>query len=91
MKYFFTACWAIVCIVVLFIGHSYWKERTTVKGMPNEVTSSVKADPKEAQVDDTRLLALTKNWPDTAKETFQQSMKEKKAFKISFVGSSALH
>ena len=31
MKYFFTAVWGIICVGVLFYGHSYWNERTAVK------------------------------------------------------------
>ncbi|XJZ27100.1 SGNH/GDSL hydrolase family protein [Bacillota bacterium Lsc_1132] len=88
MKYFLTASLAVVSIVVLFFGHSYWKERTAVKA--DAVDTPVVAEaaaPKASQASD--FVQLTKNWPVAAQKQFAQSVKAKKTFTILFVGSRA--
>ncbi len=92
MKYLLTVVWTIVCAVVLFIGHSYWKERTTVKGIAEkQLTSSESEKPQNTagpNFDD--LLAKTKNWPEPARTQFEQALKQNQKFTILFVGSKAL-
>jgi hypothetical protein len=88
MKSIFTAFWAIVCIVVLFYGHSYWSKKTDVKA--NMDTSIEVKTQSETYEDVTQYLNMAKNWPESAKQKFQETLKEKKPFKILFVGSTAL-
>ncbi|MCQ6279994.1 hypothetical protein [Bacillus sp. EB600] len=92
MKYFFTTVWAIICVVVLFYGHSYWSQRTAVKAETDQqINYSVTpetAKTNEPNVDE--ILAKAQNWPEPARQQFQQSVQQNKPFKILFVGSTAL-
>jgi hypothetical protein len=88
MKYIFTAFWAIVCIVVLFYGHSYWSDRTEVKA---SAEPSIEEGPQiETYEDQAKYLNMAKYWPESSKIDFQKALKAKKPFKILFVGSTAL-
>jgi hypothetical protein len=88
MKYILTAFWAIVCIVVLFYGNTYWSKKTDVKA-GTDTSIEVKTQ-IETYEDVTKYLNMARNWPESAKEDFQKTLKEKKTFKILFVGSTAL-
>lgn len=89
MKYLLTVAWAIVCMVILFLGHSYWNEKTMVKASPDKIDVSLKTE-TVAQVDTTKQFALTKNWPEEARQEFQKALQAQKPFKILFAGSLAL-
>lgn len=86
MKYFFTAIWAIVCMMVLFFGHSYWNERTAVQADQPPAIVVPQAD--EVKLDE--YLELAKNWPQAARQQFKQALQDKQPYKILFVGSTAL-
>jgi hypothetical protein len=88
MKYFFTALWAIVCLVVLFFGYRHWNDKTAVHADVAEKTTV--AAVKEETVDISALAQKTKNWPEQAQTQFQQAVAKKKPFKILFIGSTAL-
>jgi hypothetical protein len=88
MKYILTAFWAIVCIIVLFYGHSYWSKKTEVKA-GTDTSTEVKTQ-VETYEDETKYLNMAKNWPESSKLEFQKTLKDKKPFKILFVGSTAL-
>jgi hypothetical protein len=92
MKVFFTAVWAVICLVILFYGHSYWNDRTAVKAeiekKVSSPTSQASKQTNEQNYDE--LLAKAQNWPESARQQFQQKLKQKKSFKILFVGSAAL-
>jgi hypothetical protein len=99
VKNFLTAIWIVVCIAVLFIGHKYWNDKTEVKANSDksDITYTVSNEKKDkikksnVKVDkSTELLSLAKNWPETAKSQFQQSLQKKTPFKILFVGSNAI-
>lgn len=95
MKYVFTALWAIACVVILFFGHIHWSEQTTVKAddqtkVPITNTSAKQASKTKTDVIDANaLIEKTTNWPQAAQTQFKQALKEKKPFKILFVGSLA--
>jgi hypothetical protein len=88
MKYFFTAFWAIVCIFVLIYGHSYWSDRTEVK--VDAAPTTEEGTQIETYKDEAKYLKMAKNWPESTKIEFQKALREKKPFKILFVGSTAL-
>jgi predicted MPP superfamily phosphohydrolase len=82
MKYILTAAWAIICVIVLFVGQSYWNERTDVKAVTEKTKPS-----SETKID---YFHLTKNWPSEARQQFLQAQRNQKPFHILFVGSMAL-
>jgi hypothetical protein len=93
MKVFITAVWAIVCLVILFYGHSYWNERTAVKAEIEKKIASpkvVQEIKKENEPNYDEILAKAQNWPESARQQFQKSLEQKQLFKILFVGSTAL-
>ncbi|WML55195.1 SGNH/GDSL hydrolase family protein [Neobacillus sp. PS3-12] len=92
MKVFFTAVWAIICLVILFYGHSYWSDRTAVKAEIEKKAASPanKASKQTNEPNYDEFLAKAQNWPEAARQQFQQKLKQKKSFKILFVGSTAL-
>lgn len=101
MKYFLTAGWAVICIVVLFMGRSYWHERTSIH--PDSIeenvvsalaspstTANASAAESAAPANVTKLLALAKNWPAPAQAQFKQALHAKKPMKLLFLGSKAM-
>lgn len=92
MKVFFTTVWAIICLVILFYGHSYWSERTAIKAEIEKKAASpaiqVTRQTNEPNFDE--ILAKAQNWPESARQQFQKSLEQKQTFKILFVGSAAL-
>lgn len=100
MKYFLTATWAVLCIVVLLFGRAYWHERTIVHPTEKVEIEAAAVVPKEAAVaktkdapvitDKSTLLGLAKNWPASAQVQLKQAAKTKKPFKLLFVGSRTI-
>jgi hypothetical protein len=92
MKVFFTAVWAVICLVILFYGHSYWNDRTAGKAEIEKKVSSptIQASKQTNETNYVEFLAKAQNWPESARQQFQQTLKQKKSFKILFVGSTAL-
>ncbi|WP_286230082.1 SGNH/GDSL hydrolase family protein [Neobacillus mesonae] len=94
MKNFFTLLLGIICIAVLFVGHSYWKKQIAVSAnnKPAIAEKQEKTGSESAQQPDenNELLTYTSNWPDSAVERLKTTLAEKKPFKILFVGSPAI-
>jgi hypothetical protein len=92
MKVFFTTVWAIICLVILFYGHSYWSERTAVKAeIEKKATSPTVQETKQTNEPNyDEFLAKAQNWPESAKQQLQKSLVQKQPFKILFVGSTVL-
>lgn len=92
MKVILTTVWGIICVVILFYGHSYWSERTEVQTEMEKhaANSSIQGTAKSNKATYEDILAKAQNWPKTAQQQFEKSLKEDKPFKILFVGSAAL-
>jgi hypothetical protein len=92
MKNFITILLGIACIAILFYGHSYWNQRIATAS--NSTPSTSDKQPSEVNIqtneNSSELLKLTRNWPNRSVERFQQTLDEKKVFKILFVGSPAM-
>nr|WP_263324262.1 SGNH/GDSL hydrolase family protein [Neobacillus sp. Marseille-Q6967] len=94
MKNFLTVLLGIVCITVLVIGNSYWNKKIQQASAKITSVETGKLESKENNQDvadiETAVLALASNWPAAAVERFKQTLDNKEAFKILFVGSSAI-
>lgn len=97
MKNFLTVLLGIICVVVLVLGHSYWNnkieasvKKTTYPSNNQKATTKVFDQKASTKSIDQDLIALTSNWPKASINRFKQTIKEKRAFKILFVGSSAI-
>ncbi|MCM3729090.1 SGNH/GDSL hydrolase family protein [Neobacillus cucumis] len=93
MKTFFTILLGIACLTVVVWGHSNWNKKIAVAS--NHLSSFTQADGVSSQkittgFDQEEIVAYTSNWPSTAVKTFKKAIKEKKAYKILFVGSPAI-
>lgn len=88
IKYILTSLWVLVCAVVLLIGHSHWAHKIVAHS--NDTETVLAADTEEKTVDVDTLLAKAKNWPSTAQEQLKNSLKDKKRFKIVFVGTKEM-
>jgi len=92
MKNLLTVLLAMACLAVLFLGHSYWNEKIEAAPESKSITfgnqDGQDTTSEEGQTNDP--LLFTKNWPDTAVNQFKQALKEKRAFKIVFAGSTAI-
>ncbi|OLS41109.1 SGNH/GDSL hydrolase family protein [Bacillus sp. MRMR6] len=86
MKYILTAAWSLVCIIVLFYGHTHYQERIEAKSAKASVSANAV---KEVNNYDSYLL-LANNWPDSAKQQLQAALEAKTPFHILFAGSTAL-
>ncbi|MDQ0200756.1 SGNH/GDSL hydrolase family protein [Neobacillus ginsengisoli] len=97
MRNFFTILLGIICIIVLFLGHSNWNKKIAASAKNTSVPSTTLVNPTtetekntDNEMNATKLITLTKNWPPKAVEQFQQALKVKKSYKILFVGSPAI-
>jgi hypothetical protein len=97
MKNFLTVLLGIICVTVLVLGHSYWNnkieasvKKTTYPSNNQKATTKVLDQKASTKSIDQDLIALTSNWPQATVIRFKQAMEGKKAFKILFVGSSAI-
>ncbi|MEY2194036.1 SGNH/GDSL hydrolase family protein [Neobacillus sp. BF23-41] len=94
MKNFLTILLGFACITILYYGHSYWNQR--ISSASNNAPSTSKSDQQMSEMatpvddGDIDLLTLTKNWPASSVDRFKQTLNEKKAFKVLFVGSPAI-
>ncbi|MBO0961029.1 SGNH/GDSL hydrolase family protein [Neobacillus sp. MM2021_6] len=94
MKNFFTILLGLACAAVLIFGHSYWNKRIeaapkkTSSSLDNQQMTSAQTSENDKVTGD--LAAYTSNWPATAIDRFKQTQKEKKPFKVLFVGSPAI-
>ena len=91
MKYFLTAGWAIVSVIVLLIGRSYWQERITVNAVGTDapLVAEAAGSQQAATANPSSVAQLAKNWPTPAQKQLAQSIKAKKPFTVAFVGSTA--
>lgn len=95
MKNFFTLLLGIICIAVLFVGHSYWNKQIAASANQKAVTvvkekETADSGDKQPAANADELLAYTKNWPESAVKRFKATLADKKRFKILFVGSPAI-
>ncbi|WML24555.1 SGNH/GDSL hydrolase family protein [Neobacillus sp. OS1-33] len=92
MKNLFTILLGIACITILFYGHSYWNQRITTASNMAPSTSDKQPSKVDTQTNENsnELLKLTRNWPSRSIDRFQQTLDEKKVFKLLFVGSPAM-
>jgi hypothetical protein len=100
MKTFFTIIFAILCVVVLFMGNNYWQGKTAVSVGTTATEDHSSSKPKVNEKDEgksksevqstDRLLSSAQNWPESARESFEQSLQDKKTFKIMIIGSEAI-
>jgi hypothetical protein len=96
MKTFFTTIFAILCVVVLFMGNIYWQGKTAVSVETTAAEDHSSSKPKVNEKDEGKsnssdqLLSFAKNWPESAIESFDQSLQDKESFKIMIVGSEAI-
>lgn len=89
MKKAITVVLGIACVIVLFIGQSYWKQQIAASAKDKtEVTEETTTEhDKNEQTD---VVAYAKNWPESAVARFSQAVEEDKAFQILFVGSPVI-
>jgi hypothetical protein len=92
-----TALLGVAFIVVLFLGQSHWNQQTTTTVQAKPVSPSQQSSPAKIDsptddraMEEKQLLSFTSNWPAASIDRFTQTLKEKKPFKILFVGSPAL-
>lgn len=92
MKQFLLVLLAIACGAVLVMGNHYWQERTKLKAATNVETKSAPTEALKQEEEEKEQVAkdLTANWPDAARETYQQKVEEGTPFKIVIMGSPAL-
>lgn len=89
MKKAFTVVLGIACVIVLFIGQSYWKQQIAASAKDTtEVTEETTTEHEKN--DQTDVVAYAKNWPESAVARFSQAVEENKAFDILFVGSPVM-
>lgn len=82
MKVFITIILAINCAIVLFLGYTYWEDRTNVSLMENN-DSMVSGKSQNIITS----FPSTKNWPVEAKRVFKKKIQEGVPFHITLLGS----
>lgn len=93
MKKFLTVLLGIACIVVIYLGHSNWNKQIEASAKDRTVSpdnAGTIQPNSNGESDAAELLAYTTNWPENSIDRFKNTIEEKKAFKILFVGSPAL-
>ncbi|MEH7095610.1 SGNH/GDSL hydrolase family protein [Neobacillus vireti] len=92
MKNFFTILLGIACLTVLILGHSNWNKKMAVASNQPSISIPSKQANEEVTTASSKenILVYTSNWPSAAVETFKKAIKEKKTYKILFVGSPAI-
>ncbi|MBT2658635.1 SGNH/GDSL hydrolase family protein [Bacillus sp. ISL-18] len=93
MRKFLTILLGIACIGVIIVGHSTWNKKIAEASNHVSISSSNHAGeiskPASTSTQED-LLAYTANWPSQAIEAFKKALKEKRAYKVLFVGSPAI-
>ncbi|MGG1397360.1 hypothetical protein ABE288_05945 [Bacillus salipaludis] len=87
MKNFLTVLLGIICVAVLFWGHSYYNQK--IQAASNKGTEISEGTDEEAVEQSIDIDDLTKNWPDKAVGRIKQTIKEKKKFKLLLVGNKS--
>jgi hypothetical protein len=91
MKNIFTVLLGIACLVVLYLGNSYWSQQNQASVMATNSSKEKEVVKSETKVaDEPDVLAYTQNWPSEAIDRFEQTLKEETPFKMLFVGSPAI-
>ncbi|WP_342043010.1 SGNH/GDSL hydrolase family protein [Bacillus sp. OTU2372] len=93
MRKFITTLLGIVSIAVILVGHSHWNKK--IEAASNQASSSSQAQTDENSKNPSTttqedLLTSTTNWPSTAVDAFEKALKEKRTYKVLFVGSPAM-
>jgi lysophospholipase L1-like esterase len=86
MKRFLVTLLAIGCIAILIAGNKHWKEKTFVAAEKSKQKVTLAAE--EPKVDTESFMILATNWPDQAKENYQQALDEGRPFTILIAGST---
>jgi hypothetical protein len=92
MKSFLLTVLGILCMVFLFLGNTYWQERTDVSSF-KEDSERVEKKPAEVQHEEkktTDTSDLMANWPEAAQESYLKAVAEGNPYKLAIVGSQAL-
>ncbi|MFD0826436.1 SGNH/GDSL hydrolase family protein [Neobacillus sp. M.A.Huq-85] len=87
MKNFLTVLLGIICVAILFWGHSYYNQK--IEAASNKGTEISEGAGEEAVEQSIDIDDLTKNWPDKAVGRMKQTIKEKKKFKLLLVGNKS--
>jgi len=92
MRTIFTFLLGMAAVAVLLAGYFHWHQR--IEASTTHIASAAGAPESaaatsQAKTDDSDLISYTRNWPKSAADRFQQTLKENKPFKILFVGSPA--
>lgn len=95
MKNFLTVLLGIACIAVIIIGNLNWNERIQSAQATEDVkttkqNSNTESESENKETKNNDITALAANWPATAIERLKQTQAEDRAFKILFIGSSAI-
>ncbi|WGG45423.1 hypothetical protein [Rossellomorea sp. DA94] len=100
MKKFLLTLLAISCVVFLYLGNMYWKEKTTLVASEEKDTTTVENSPSEeapapeeeaAEVKGKKDLdSIISNWPEEARTHFKELKKKGEPFKLAIVGSPAM-
>ncbi|UTE77507.1 SGNH/GDSL hydrolase family protein [Rossellomorea sp. KS-H15a] len=91
MKSFLLILLSLSCIAFLYLGNTYWQERTAVSSYnitsdnpsSEAVTSSSSAEPSEE-------IVPFANWPEQAQADYQAAVDNGETYKLALVGSPAL-
>lgn len=87
MKNFLTVLLGIICVAILYWGHSYYNQK--IEAASNKGTEVSQGTGEEAVEQSIDIDDLTKNWPDKTVERMKQTIKEKKKFKLLLVGNKS--
>lgn len=104
MKSFLLTLLAISCVVFLFLGNMYWKERTSISASEQtkpvnnvEAEAAPQSEEKEEEIEEESAnetkadsQTLISNWPKGAQQRFLTMVEEGEPFKIAVVGSPAM-
>ncbi|MED3563142.1 hypothetical protein [Bacillus xiapuensis] len=87
MKNFLTVLLGVICVAVIFLGHSYYNQK--IEATSNKGIKMSEETFEEAVAPSDDFEQLTKNWPSHAVKRMKQTIKEKKQFNILLVGSGS--
>jgi hypothetical protein len=95
MKNFLLVLLAIVSVIFLILGNTYWKEKTNVTLNASSIKSedAVNSNTDEDMTEDADKIdykSTISNWPEEAQDHFLETRRNQTPFKIAIVGSQAL-
>lgn len=94
MRKFITTLLGIVSIGVILVGHSHWNKKIEAASIQAFAASSQLSNYENSLNSSSstqeELLTSASNWPSTAVVAFKKALKEKRTYKVLFVGSPAM-